>query len=103
MLSNLGIILAARGRYDEAIENYRQAIQINPNFPEALNNLGEALADKGRFDEAIKNYRQAIQINPNDYQALSNLGIALAARAGLMKRSRTITRPSRSIRIPPKR
>ena len=55
---NLGSVLAARGRFDEAIENYRKAIQINPNYPDALNNLGIALAAKGRFDEAIENYSQ---------------------------------------------
>ena len=69
----------------------------------AHNNLGVFLADKGRFDEAIKNYRQAIQLNPDNYEVLNNLGIALAARAGMMKRLRTIARPSRSIRITPKR
>ena len=101
--NNLGIALAAKGRFDEAIENYRKAIQINPNSSDALDNLGIALAAKGQFDEAIENYRKAIQINPNYSEALNNLGIALAARASLMKRSRTIARPSRSIRIIAKR
>ena len=53
-LNNLGNALAAQGRFDEAIENYRQAIQINPNYAEALDNLGIALATQGRFDEAIE-------------------------------------------------
>ena len=63
-----------KGRFDEAIENYRKAIQINPNYSEALNNLGVALADKGRFDEAIENFRKAIQINPNRTETYINLG-----------------------------
>ena len=62
------------------MEHYHKAIQINPNFCEALNNLGVALAAKGRFDEAIENYRKALQINPNFAEALNNLGIALAAK-----------------------
>jgi len=78
--NNLGIVLAARGRFDEAIENYRQAIQINPNLADALNNLGTALVAERRFDEAIENYRQAIQIDPNDAKALNNLGNALATK-----------------------
>ena len=101
--NDLGIALAGKGQFDEAIENYYKAIQINPNYAEALSNLGVALAATGRLDEAIENYRQAIQINPNYSEALNNLGVALAPRAGWMKRLRTIARPSRSIRITPKR
>jgi len=63
-----------QGRLDEAIENYRKAIQINPNFAVALNNLGIALADKGRLEEAIENYRKAIQVNPNFAVALKQPG-----------------------------
>jgi len=70
--NNLGTLFANKGRFDEAIENYRQAIQINPNYAEALDNLGHALTAQGRFDEAIENYRQAIQINPNYAAALNN-------------------------------
>ena len=76
--NNLGAAFATKGRFDEAIENFRKAIQINPNFSEAQYNLGNALAAKGRFDEAIENYYKAIQINPNYCEALNNLGIALA-------------------------
>ena len=73
-----GNALAAQGRFDEAIKNYRQAIQLNPNYAEALNNLGIALADKGRFGEAIEAFSKAIQINPNDCKVLNNLGGSLA-------------------------
>ena len=73
-------MLFRSGRFDEAIENYYKAIQINPNFSVALDNLGLALSAKGRFDEAIENYRKAVRINPNFSVALDNLGVALAAR-----------------------
>jgi tetratricopeptide (TPR) repeat protein len=79
-LSNLGFALAHKGWFDEAIENFRKAIQLNPNYTAALINLGNALAAKGRFDEAIENYRKAIQINPNYTAALNDLGNALAAK-----------------------
>ena len=102
-LDDLGMALIAKGQFDEAIENFRQAIQINPNYAAALDNLGIALAAKGRFDEAIENYYKAIQINPNSAPALYNLGMPSPPRAGLMKRLRTFARPSRSIRIPPRR
>ena len=76
--NNLGTLFADKGQFDEAIENYRQATQINPNSAVPLYSLGLALAAKGRFDEAIENYRKAIQINPDYRDALNDLGIALA-------------------------
>jgi Flp pilus assembly protein TadD len=75
--NNLGVALVDKGRFDEAIENYYKAIQIDPNSADTLNNLGFALAAKGRFDEAIENYRKAIQIKPNSAITLDNLGMAL--------------------------
>ena len=78
--NNLAVDLAARGQFNEAIENYRQAVQIDPTLFAVHNNLGLALAGKGRIDEAIENYRQAIQINPNYSAALNNLGNALTTR-----------------------
>jgi len=81
--NNLGVALAAEGRFDEAIEHYREALRINPTYADPLHNLGNALAHKGQLDEAIKNYYKAIQINPNFSEALNNLGVALAAQGRL--------------------
>ena len=83
-MNNLGNALAAQGRFDEAITNYRKAIQINPNSSGALDNLGIALAARGRFDEAIENYRRAIQINSNRPETFLHLGMTL----GLSGRTR---------------
>jgi tetratricopeptide (TPR) repeat protein len=78
--NNLGTLFADKGRFDEAIENYRKAIQINPNSAVPLYSLGLALAAQGRLDEAIENYRKAIQLNPDYRDALNDLGNALAAQ-----------------------
>lgn len=67
-LAGLGDALAGQGRLPEAIETYREAIQLlgasRPHHPEiayALHNLGDALADQGRAREAEAAYRDAIQ------------------------------------------
>jgi protein O-mannosyl-transferase len=78
--SNLGLLLKKQGHFEEAMGQYRKAIQINPNDCGTLSNLGVALAASGRFDEAIENYRRAILINPDSFEALNNLGNAFAAR-----------------------
>ena len=38
--NNLGQRLQAQGKYGEAIEEFKKALAINPNFPAVLNNLG---------------------------------------------------------------
>jgi tetratricopeptide (TPR) repeat protein len=65
------------GRLQEAIAAYRQAIALDPGFPEAHGNLGIALKDQGQLDEAIAAYRKAIELRPNFAAAHSNLGNAL--------------------------
>ncbi len=76
---NLGVALATKGRYDEAIDSYKKAIQRSSRFSEAHHNLGAALAKKKNFRDAIKAYNKALGLNPNFAEAYNNLGAALAA------------------------
>ncbi len=78
--NNLGMTLAGRGRYDEAIAHYEEALTIRPDCELPHNNLGVALADCGRLDEAIAHYQAALKIKPNYAEAHNNLGNALAKR-----------------------
>ncbi len=75
--NNLGVALAAKGRWDEAAAECRKALEIRPDFAEAHNNLGNALAAKGRWDEAVAERRKALQIRPDFAVAHYNLGNAL--------------------------
>jgi superkiller protein 3 len=74
---NLGVALKAKGQLEEAIEAYRKAIQLDPNYANAYSNLGSALYDKGQLEEAIEAYRKAIQLDPNYADAYGNLALAL--------------------------
>ena len=40
---NLGRVLAGKGQFDDAIAEYRKAIELDPNYADAHNNLGVAL------------------------------------------------------------
>ena len=44
----LGIALQKKGKFNESISNFNQAINIQPNFDQAHNNLGNVLKDAGR-------------------------------------------------------
>ncbi|HTQ50755.1 MAG TPA: tetratricopeptide repeat protein, partial [Candidatus Acidoferrales bacterium] len=70
--------LAARGRFDEAIQSYRQSIQINPGRAGTYLNLGLTLGQMGRTREAIAQYRKALELDPDLPTALNNLAWILA-------------------------
>ena len=71
-----GFAHLATGRVEEAILQFRTALQLNPD-PEGHNYIGNLLQRLGRFDEAIGQYRRAIQLESNNYAAIDKLGQAL--------------------------
>lgn len=62
------------GRYEEAEEEYRKALKMDPNDPVAHNNLGYLLCNLNRYKESEKEYKEAIRIDPNDTYAHHTLG-----------------------------
>ncbi len=64
---------------DAALQNYRQALEINPSYAEAHNNKANALKDKGDIAAAIASYREAIRLKPDYAEAYNNMGTALQA------------------------
>jgi len=75
--NNLGTLLLAEGKADEALAHFRQAVALEPNAADVHSNLGAALLKQGQLDEAIVHLRQAVKIQPDSVNAQSNLGNAL--------------------------
>lgn len=75
--SNWGDALRNRGKFEEAVEHYREALQIQPVSPQAHNNLGVCLMHLGKPEEAADHFRQALQINPSYAAARDNLSHVL--------------------------
>jgi tetratricopeptide (TPR) repeat protein len=71
---NLAGTLLDKGKMDDAIFHYQEALRINSNDAEAHFNLGNALRQKGRMTEAIAQYQEAVRIQPNYVKAQGNLG-----------------------------
>ncbi|MBM4012660.1 MAG: tetratricopeptide repeat protein [Planctomycetes bacterium] len=59
--NNLGTALSAKGRLDEAIEQFKEAVRVTPHVPMIHVNLANALAAGGRFAEAEEHYLRLIQ------------------------------------------
>jgi tetratricopeptide (TPR) repeat protein len=76
---NLAGLLAERGDSDEAIEHYRDAINIRPDYFEAHHNLGLELMSQGRTLEAMAHYNESIRIRPEQPEAHNTLGMLLLA------------------------
>lgn len=72
--NELGNLLVKAGRLAEAAEQYRMAVQIEPEMVSAWNNLGVAEAGLGRLSEAESAYRRAIKMSPQYALAHYNLG-----------------------------
>src|SRR6266481_6038925 len=75
---SLGYALLRKGRTSEAIDQYEQALRINPDYAEVHNNLASALVMTGRPSEAIDQCKEALRIDPSSADAHNNLGNALA-------------------------
>lgn len=64
--------------YDSAIKDFRQAIEMQKDFPSAHNRLGRALMAKGQLAEATDQFRKAIEQRSGDFFAAQyNLAFAL--------------------------
>ena len=74
--SNLGSFLSAHGDTNEAIADFRKALEIWPNQSKDHNNLGKALVQKGRIAEAMDHFQTALRVSPEDPDTESNIGAA---------------------------
>ena len=73
---NLSLICSHKSRNDEAIDLLKQAIEINPEYPEAFFSMANLLKVKGDLDSAISFYKKAIDLRSNYLDAHINLGNA---------------------------
>ena len=75
---NIGHSLSYLGRHEEAVEAYREAIGLFPEFADPQTYLGYSLSDLGRHEEAVEAHREAIRLDPEDAFAHDGLGDSLS-------------------------
>jgi len=73
----LGFVLFKLGRYDEAIEQDRQALAIDDTRSEAHLHLGQALMATGRTAEAMSECRRALDLGVRGAEQHSNASMLL--------------------------
>jgi tetratricopeptide (TPR) repeat protein len=96
--AQLGIALEQSGETAEAVEHYRRAIAIQPDYATPRYNLGNVLAARGDVDGAVEQYRQAIRVRPDYARAHHNLGSALLRQG---RRDEAVAQYREALRIDP--
>ena len=78
----LGWILYEASRYDRAIEQWQNLLEIDQNYWVAHENLARAYAGKGMYDEAIVEAQKGIELSGRNPSMIATLGYiyALAER-----------------------
>ncbi len=76
-INDMGVLLAVGfNKYEESIEQFNKAIEINPNHNWAYLNRARSEIDLGNYDKGIKDIEKHLSILPNDNYALEELEIA---------------------------
>ena len=77
------------GRYTEAIELLENAINMKPNFPDAVNTLGVCYTKKEKYETAIQYYQRALEQIGEHPGFMLNIAIAqfMMGNKGTAKRT----------------
>ena len=77
---NLGDAYYKQGRYDEALQAYKNSLQFTDDkMDEAkvYHNIGNALMKQQKYKESIGSYANSLKKNPDDLETKYNLSYAL--------------------------
>jgi tetratricopeptide (TPR) repeat protein len=92
-LQDQAVELAAKSRWQEAVETNRQLLNLGEDA-DTYNRLGKAYFETGHLTEARDAYQQALRLNPSNTIAKKNL----ARLQELLARSGEATAPARATR-----
>ena len=62
-------------KLEEAIESYRKALELDPQYQDALHGLGMAQFNAGRVEDAIQTAKRLIEIDQDDILAHTSLSM----------------------------
>jgi protein O-mannosyl-transferase len=74
--NNLGDALKKANRFEEARPQFERALELQPDYPDALNNLATIYNSSGRRQEALQLLLRALALDPGHLQARFNLAIS---------------------------
>ena len=99
---NLALAYVRQEKYDQAIQEYKLAIQETPGVAALYFGLGTAYKNMNRYQEAIENLSAAVRLDPDFADAFINLGVAYEESGDLERgeqayRKATVLDPKQSV------
>ncbi|MBE5230932.1 MAG: tetratricopeptide repeat protein [Microcystis aeruginosa PMC 728.11] len=67
-----GVKQLQQGDLEAAINNFNEAIRLNPNYAQAYGNRGIVYSRLQQYEKALADYNQYIRFNPNSAEAYYN-------------------------------
>jgi tetratricopeptide (TPR) repeat protein len=67
--------LMGEGQLEKAVDAYRESLNIDPTFTEAMYGLARALQDLQQYDQAIEVAKKIAEIDPDDVLAHTSLSV----------------------------
>jgi tetratricopeptide (TPR) repeat protein len=68
-----GYVYFLQEKYEMAEQNYKKAIELNPDFENAHYWLGKVYKQTGDYGQAIEQWKEVLRINPGNQYAFQNL------------------------------
>jgi TolB-like protein/Flp pilus assembly protein TadD len=84
------LTLYLAGRYDDALQQCRKTLEIDPEYPFALAVLGQCYIQKSQFTEAIIVLQKAVAFSGNSTEYLSYLAYAYVMSGNIEKAHETL-------------
>ncbi|NIM58592.1 MAG: protein kinase [Candidatus Aminicenantes bacterium] len=70
---HLGSYYGGKRMYDEGIEEYNKALELDPNYGYALNSLAYTYSDIGNYEKAIEYFKKYASVSPGDANPLDSM------------------------------
>lgn len=77
MYADIANVYASSGMLEEAVVEYRRALELGPTFVDIRLKLADALRDQGDHAAAIAQFEEILKVNPNYLPGRVHYGIAL--------------------------
>lgn len=81
--NNIGAIYDRKGFTEEALAEFRRAVELDERYAIGHANLGKALLDLKRADEARRHFDRALELEPKNALFVKNRGDLLCAAGDL--------------------
>ena len=68
-----------QGEHEKALEAFREAVDLKPDFARGYQRIGTALGQRGRHKKALEAFQEAARLEPDSARNHHDIGFALAS------------------------